>query len=337
MFKSNYSVTLKLLNNINEIERLYGRLEGMRIPQRLLLNLKRDNLIASSYASNSIEGNPLSQAAVTNLLLNDQVPVNRDEKEVVNYFEILKTLDKRVKKPLDMDQILNIHKELMTVVDDKIKGKIRDKEIVVGNRRANGEIFIKHNPPFHDANAIKHALEELTEWVDKNEDPAIFKAGLFHHQFVYVHPFEDGNGRTCRLTTALVFLKNHYLINKYFILDDYYDIDRDNYSDSLHSADRGNQTEWLEYFTDGVKYSLQSALSRIETGLSQLSFEMRPSPRESDALRIIQKYRQINTADLVREFKITRQQAFNLLKALTEKGYIEKKGSTKDSYYVIKS
>lgn len=337
MFQPNYSVTPKLLSTINEIERLYGRLEGMRVPQSLLLNLKRDNLIASSYASNSIEGNPLSQAAVTNLLLNDRIPVNRDEKEVVNYFTILKSLEKRVKDPLDIDQILSIHTELMAGVDDNIKGKIRNKEIIVGNRGLDGEIFIKHNPPFHDTLAIEKALEGLTEWVEKSEEPPIFKAGLFHHQFVYIHPFEDGNGRTCRLSTALIFLKHHYLINKYFVLDDYYDVDRDNYSDCLHSADQGNQTQWLEYFTDGVKYSLQSALSRIETGLSQLSFDLRPSPREADALQIIQKYRQINTADLVKELKITRQQAFNLLKALTEKGYIEKKGTTKDSYYILKS
>jgi len=337
MFKHNYSLTPKLLNNITEIERLYGRLEGANVPNSLLLNLKRDNLIASSYASNSIEGNPLTHIAVTNLLLNDLIPVNRDEKEVVNYFQILKTLEERVKDPLNIDQILSIHKELMTGVDDEIKGKIRDKEIVVGNKDINGEIFIKHNPPFHEILSIKNALLELTEWIEKSEAPAIVKAGLFHHQFVYIHPFVDGNGRTCRLTTALVFLKNHYLINKYFVLDDYYDIDRDNYSDSLHSADTGNQTEWLEYFTDGVKYSLQSALSRIETGISQLSFDMRPSVRETDALQIIQKYRQINTADLVKELKISRQQAFNLLKALTEKGYIEKRGSTKDSYYVIKA
>ena len=337
MFKPMYSVSPKLLGNINELERLYGRLEGMKIPQSLLLNLKRDNLIESSYASNSIEGNSLSQAAVTNLLLNDRVPVNRDEKEIVNYFQVLKTLEKRVKEPINIDLILSIHTELLSGVDDKLKGQIRNKEIVVGNRGVNGEVFVKHNPPFHDKPSIITALNELTVWMEKSEELPILKAGLFHHQIVYIHPFIDGNGRTCRLTTALIFLKHHYLINKYFVLDDYYDIDKNNYSDSLHSADQGDKTKWLEYFTNGVKYSLQSALGRIETGMSQLSFEMRPSPREQDALEIIQKYRQVNTADLVREFKITRQQGFNLLKALTEKGYIEKKGSTKDSYYIIKS
>lgn len=337
MFQPKYSITPKLLNNLNEIERLYGRLEGMKAPQNLLLNLQRDNLIESSYASNSMEGNPLSQHDVTNLLLNDRVPVNRDEKEVVNYFQILKNLDKRINEPINVKLILTIHAELMAGVEDKIKGEIRNKEIFVGKRDKNGEWLIKHNPPFHKATAIKKALTEATDWLDGSQDLPVFKAGIFHHQFVYIHPFEDGNGRVCRLLTALIFLKHKYLINKYFVLDDYYDIDRDNYSDQLHTADAGDKTIWLEYFSDGVKYSLQSALSRIESGLNQMSFDTRPSPRETDALKIIQQYRQLNTSDIVRELKISRQQAFNLLKALTEKGYIEKKGTTKNSYYILKT
>lgn len=337
MYNPIFSLNPKLLNNINEIERLYGRLEGMRIPQGLILNLERNNLIKSSYASNSIEGNPLSAADVTNLLLNDRVPVNRDEKEVVNYFHILKTLDTRAKQMLNLTQILDIHKKLMSGVDDENKGKIRNKEVIVGSQNKKGEIFIKHNPPFHKRHSIEKALDELIEWINNDNINPVLKAGIFHHQFVYIHPFVDGNGRAARLATALIFLKHNYSINKYFVLDDYYDIDRDNYSNSLQSADSGNKTKWLEYFTDGVKYSLKSALGRIETGLTQLSFDMRPSPREQEALKIVQKYRQVNTADLVRELKITRQQAFNLLKALVEKGFIDKKGTTKDSYYVLKT
>jgi len=241
------------------------------------------------------------------------------------------------RKEIDVEMILSIHGQLMAGVDDQTKGQIRNEEIIVGKRKTNGEVLIKHNPPFHTSATIEKALRELIKWLENSQELPVLQAALYHHQFVYIHPFVDGNGRTARLSTALIFLKNHYLINKYFVLDDYYDIDRNNYSDNLHSADTGNQTKWLEYFADGVKFSLQSALGRIETGMGQLSFDVRPSPREADALKIIQKYRQINTADLVGELKITRQQAFNLLKALTEKGFIEKRGSTKDSYYILKA
>lgn len=336
MFKPIYSKTFKILTNINEIERLYGRLEGMQIPKQLFLNLERENLIQSSFTSNSIEGNPLSQAEVSNLLLNDRIPVNRDEKEVVNYFQILKKLDTQVDKPLDLFLILNTHKKLMSGVRDDIKGKIRNRQIAIGSRSENNKLVIKHNPPYHTKLQIEKALVELFAWFKDAKELPILKAGIFHHQFVYIHPFEDGNGRVCRLLTALLFLKHKYLINKYFVLDDYYDIDRIQYSDRLHSADTGDLTQWLEYFTDGVKYSLQSALSKIETGLTKLTFDIRPTSKEQEVLKIIQRYREINSQDLTKELHISRQQAFNLLKSLTEKGYLEKKGTTKASYYILK-
>lgn len=336
MFLPKFYLTTKITTNLNEIERLYGRLEGRRIPEQLQLNLERTNLVQSAYVSNSIEGNPLNQADVTNLLLNDRVPTNRDEKEVVNYFQILKNLDKRVVGAFNISEILEIHKELLSGVRDDIVGQIRDKEIVVGLRGESNQIIVKHNPPYHQRTLIKEALIELIRWVNSTEVPPVLRVGIFHHQFVFIHPFEDGNGRVCRLATALLFLKHNYLINKYFVLDDYYDVDREAYSDSLHTADNGDKTAWLEYFTDGVKYSLQSALGRVETGLSKLNFDLRPSPREQGALEIIQKYQQINSADLGRELKISRQQAFNLLKSLTQKGYLYKRGSTKNSHYLLR-
>ena len=224
----------------------------------------------------------------------------------------------------------------MEAVDDKIKGKIRNKQIIVGNYGEDNKIIIKHNPPFHTHLEIEQSLRELLNWLQDSIEPSILQAGLFHHQFVYIHPFEDGNGRVCRLSAALLLLRNNYLINKYFVLDDYYGIDRQQYSDKLHSADFGDKTEWLEYFTDGVKYSLQSALGKIESGFSKLTFDIRPTPKEQEALEIIQKYKEINSNDLVKELNITRQQAFNLLKALTKKGYLEKRGSTKSSFYILK-
>lgn len=336
MFKPQYKLSVNLMQNINTIERIYGQLEGMKIPQSLLLNLERDNLIQSSYASNRIEGNPLSLPEVTNLLLSDRVPVNRDEKEVANYFNILKTLDSEATLPFNLNLILKIHASLMTGVKTEIAGKIRERAVVVGKRGPNHELIIKHNPPCHAKSEIEKYLKDLLIWHEQTEDMPIIKAGIFHHQFVYIHPFEDGNGRACRLLTALIFLKNRYLINKYFVLDDYYDVNRDEYSDNLHSADSGDATKWLEYFTEGVKYSLKSAFVKIEDGLTRVKFDLRLTKKEIGALSIIKSYKEATSTDLSRELKVTRQQAFNLLQSLIEKGYVLKMGSTKNSYYIVK-
>lgn len=340
MLTPKFTLTPELVTNLTQIERLYGQLEALRIPKKLELNLERDNLVQSSYISNSIEGNPLSLPEVTNLLLGDRVPANRDEKEVKNYFNLLKTLPDFVAQPLTLQTVRQLHNELLTGVDNNIAGKIRNRRVVVGGYiTADGQpgLRIKHEPPFHLQSQIEEHLSELLNWIEiDTQTQSVLKAGIFHHQYVYLHPFEDGNGRTCRLLTALVFLKYGYQINKYFVLDDYYDIDRFQYSDMLSTADKGDKTGWLTYFTDGVKYSLQSALSRVDNALKTVSVEDRPTTREQDVLELLREHQQLTSTDVVDKLNISRQQAHKLLTGLVDKGYADKKGETKNSFYVLK-
>jgi Fic family protein len=340
MLEPKYTITPQILSNITLIERLYGQIEALKIPKNLEINLTRNNMIQSSYASNKIEGNPLSEGEVTNLLLNDRVPTNRDEKEVVNYFKILKSLDKRKNEPITLATITELHKELMTGIDPSA-GNIRNVQVVVGRYKKDetgaATLRVKHNPPFHTKEAISEGLGELIAWCQAQPDlPVVIKTGIYHHHFVWLHPFEDGNGRVCRLTTALLFLQSGYEINKYFVLDDYYDIDRDQYSDMLHSADDGDKTQWLGYYSDGVKYSLQSALSRVNNATRTLQYDQKRTPKEHEVMEIIYERKEVTSGDISKALKVTRQQAHNLLKGLVEKGFLNKKGITKRSYYYIK-
>jgi Fic family protein len=292
----------------------------------------------SSYASNKIEGNPLTLPEVTNLLLSDRVPVNRSEKEVVNYFNILKNIDNYKDKEIDLNLILEFHKQMMTGVD-KQAGVIRNVKVVVGRykgEKGNVSLRVKHEPPHHKRKEIEKDLNDLCLWSRAYDLPVILKTGIFHHQFVFVHPFEDGNGRVCRLLTSVIFIQSGYHINKFFILDDYYDIDRDQYSDALHTADKGDKTIWLEYYSDGVKYSLQSALFKVKQAIKTLNIEEQPTPKEKEVLKIMDELKQIKSQDVVKKLRVSRQQAFNLLSGLLDKGLIGKKGSTKASYYFIK-
>jgi len=195
---------------------------------------------------------------------------------------------------------------------------------------------IKHEPPTHSRPKIKKKLEQLLHWYYNDDDtPAILKAGIFHHQYVYIHPFEDGNGRTCRLLTALTLLQAGYQINKYFVLDDYYDLDRANYSNMLNSADQGDKTQWLTYFAAGVMYSLQSALGKIEQADLMVQINDRPTPREREVLALLKKRRQLTSAELAEKLNVSRQQAHKLLIGLVEKGFARQVGKTKGSYYEV--
>src|SRR3989338_6711837 len=89
MFEPKFSFTPKIINNLASIERLYGQLLGEQLIPSLALKLSEENLILATHFSTSIEGNPLSPRDVTNIILGDQIPTTKSEREVKNYFSVL--------------------------------------------------------------------------------------------------------------------------------------------------------------------------------------------------------------------------------------------------------
>ena len=347
MFKPNYVISPKLLTNLTQIERFYGQIESENLIPSVALRLQNSNIALATHHSTSIEGNPLTPVEVTNVILGDRIPTTKAEKEVRDYFEALVHLDsyKQDKHKLDSSLILELHGLAMRHAKDMRIGEYRNSKVVVGHTEivdGSATIKVKHDPPAHTEGDIDKLINELILWFETDkETSAILKAGIFHHWFVYIHPFFDGNGRVTRLVTSYLLMLSGYEVSRYFILDDYYDIDRLLYSDMLHSADEGNHTEWLEYFTDGLVYSLQAAMAKIteykEAKLEHVKGDNRAlvTKREEDVLRIVMELKTVRSSDISKRFEVTRQQAFRLLDSLVEKQILEKKGKTKASYYKL--
>lgn len=344
MFKPQFQLNFRILNILSNIERLYGRLQAQKLIPSLSLMLSQENQILATHYSTSIEGNPLSPQDVTNVVLGDQVPTTKSEKEVKNYFEIITKLPTfvREKTPITVEFIEKLHKTLMKGIEITDYGKVRNGPVFVGHK-TELEIVVKHNPPFHTAEEIKKALTELFGWMQEEKElHPLIKAAIFHHQFAYIHPFFDGNGRLGRILTTYFLLQEGYEVSKFFVIDDYYDIDRHLYSDVLHSADSGDKTSWIEYFLEGIATSLQGALARIDElkhhHLEKIEGEKRVlvTPREEEVLQIVINKKAIKTPDIEKAFGVTRQQAHSLLSSLVSKKLLKKYGTTKMSYYKLR-
>ena len=341
MFEPQLSFTAKIVNELGKIERFYGQLLGEKLVPSLALKLSQENQILATHHSTSIEGNPLSPRDVTNIVLGDAVPTNKSEKEVTNYFAVLNSIFLLAKKyePISTELTKKLHRQLMEGLIPKGLGEFRDGEVFIGHKTPE-KIVVKHTPPFHKADEIEKALAELYVWIMQSDsNQPLIKAGIMHHHFAFLHPFFDGNGRLARILTAYYLLLKNYEVAKFFILDDYYDIDRGQYSDKLHSADSGNNTAWLEYFLEGIAYSLQAAHSRIASlkkgELEQIEGEKRilVTRREEEVLQIVMDKKAIKTADIEDALSVTRQQAHALLHSLVKKELLAKFGKTKSSYY----
>lgn len=343
MIEPRFSFTSKIVNNLATIERLYGSLLEQELIPSLALQLSQENQILATHHSTSIEGNPLSPRDVTNLILGDAIPTTKSEKEVKNYFAVLNKINVLAKKrePVSTGLTLELHKELMQGLLPHGLGQFRDSGVFIGHKTKT-ELVVKHNPPYHTEGEINHALEEVYSWVNQDSDlHPLVKAGILHHKFAYIHPFFDGNGRLARVITSYYLVLKQYEVVKFFILDDYYDIDRQQYSDMLHSADSGDETKWLEYFLEGIAYSLQAALARINQ-LKKKSFDavtgekrVLVTSREEDVIQIVLDKKAVKTSDVVETLNVTRQQAHALLASLVKKEILEKFGKTKTSYYKL--
>src|SRR3989304_4030529 len=115
MFAPKFTLTNTLLNNLTRIERFYGQLEGEALIPSLALALKQKNLILATHFSTSIEGNPLNEMEVTNIVLGDKIPKTKPEIEVRNYFDALTSLENitRENGEITIPLTLELHAKLL--------------------------------------------------------------------------------------------------------------------------------------------------------------------------------------------------------------------------------
>lgn len=344
MIEPRFILSNKIVSLIASIERQYGQLEAEPLIPSLALELTKENKLLATHYSTSIEGNPLTQQEVTNIILEDKIPINKSEQEVKNYFRALNQISilARDKKPLSIDLVRQLHRLTMDQFDIKKPGEFRTSGVVVGHRGITG-LVIKHNPPAHTQESILKEMQEALNWLEDARDThPLIRAGILHHQIAFIHPFFDGNGRVARLLTSYYLLVNGYEVTKYFILDDYYDMDRLEYSDKLHSADTEDKTSWLEYFLEGISYSLTAAQGRIKDTMTHRLAKIEGNKRvlvtkrEEEVLQIILQKKAIKMSDVQQAFGVTRQQAHALLQSLVEKDILTKHGKTKKSYYELR-
>lgn len=341
MFKPRYTITNRLLAQIKNIYTLVNELNSRRFPNIVLLELTRNAQEVSSFASTSIEGNPLPLTEVKKILKSTPSHIRDSEKEVLNYNQALKDLDKLTKEKqvkLSLDLILKIQKQITAELLPAFEsGKLREKPVAVHDPRTGKVIYL---PP--DAKDVQALMENLLSFVNTNRnviDPLIL-AGILHKQMVIIHPFMDGNGRTTRLVTKILLAEMGLNTFNLFSFENYYNSNVSRYFQTVGEygnyyelIDKIDFTSWLEYFTEGII----DELLRVQKLLPKttLTPQDKLQPHHLKLLEFIRKIGFISDRDyrkLTKRAKATRTQDF---KQLIDLGLIERKGKGKATYYIL--
>jgi Fic family protein len=220
-------------------------------------------------------------------------------------------------------------------------GAYRTRYVVVGNR-LTGEIIFR--PPANEE--VPELVKELVDWLNSGEakelDP-IIAAGVAHYEFVRIHPFVDGNGRTARVLATLILYLRGFDTKQFFCIDDYYDSDRSAYYRALQSVNQKtlDVTKWLEYFAEGVAVSIDAVKGRVVRLSSERLRKAKRgqialTERQMQIVEFITTTGKITSGDIQKMFGISRPAAYKEITKLIELDIIEQRGSGRSTYYVMK-
>jgi Uncharacterized conserved protein len=287
--KSRLSERLNTLTN-KDIEFIYAAIteidtakNSWKITENLqpqtIERLTRSVIVTSTGASNRIEGNKLTDEQVADLYKNIRIKKfkTRDEQEVAGYLKTLELIFTHYQHiPLTESSILTLHKDMLQYSDkdERHRGgyKFSPNRIEAKDQSGNlvGIIFEPTAP-----HLVKKEIQELIEWYQwaiktKFKHPLILIAN-FIFEYLAIHPFQDGNGRTSRLLTNLMLLHQSYQFVIFVSHEKIVETNKIDYYVALNKTQQHwkhaqeNVSPWLIFFLNILKQQAHLALKILES------------------------------------------------------------------------
>ena len=332
------TVTNEMLRRIVSVENFRSHFRGDRIPGAVHTRLRKNSKKKSTYASNRIEGNPLTEDQADAAVESERRHHLKPEEEVRNYYAALGLLDERLAQSAPFSKALLLEVQRLVVKgagEEKtgFRGPMPPGVLFAVYDAATGEA--EYIPP--EAGEVEALVDELVEYVESSDDHPLVKAGVIHYQLATIHPFEDGNGRTARLMSGYYLDLAGFGFAGIGSLEEYFAYDPEEYYASLQMGlpalyydgreDPPHPEIWMEYFLRMVELYAQRA-SEIAESASSEAMEAALShlgPKERAFYERltgsgVEEFRPIDAA---RELGVTNRTVINWCAKLAANGLLE--------------
>lgn len=334
-------INWKLIGLISEIDRFDASWKAIeRREGQSLKELKSIATVRSVGASTRIEGSKLTDEEVDILLKNMDISKlqERDEQEVVGYYEALDVIDENFEEiPVIENGLKNLHNVLLkySEKDRWHRGNYKQHSNAVEANMPDGTtqiIFQTTAPGF----PTEDAMRELITWHDADKDThPLVKCALFCYDFVSIHPFQDGNGRLSRLLATLLLRKYGYKWIRYVSFEHEIESQKNEYYRVLRTCQSQRPgediTPWVMFFLTSLKNVQESLMLKLETHGVQQAI----SQRERHLLTIIEANPGIKTSDMAKKLGVSSATVKRMLDSLLSAKLIERHGIGPGSYYTL--
>lgn len=230
--------------------------------------------IQSTEASNAIEGIVTTNIRIRQLVEEKISPKNRNEQEIAGYRDVLNIIHESFDAiPITQNYILQLHKILYSHMNNPVAGRTKTVQNYISATYPDGHVETLFTPlaPFETPEALDKICEEYNRVIGNMELEPLIAIPVFIHDFLCIHPFNDGNGRMSRLLTTLLLYRNGFYVGKYIPLEAKIAQNKDLY----YSALAASQSGWHEGSEDVVpfmKYMLGTILAAYKDFEERMAF-----------------------------------------------------------------
>jgi len=293
--------------------------------------------IQSTEASNAIEGIVTTNLRIRQLVQEKTTPKNRNEQEIAGYRDVLGIIHESFDAiPITQNYILQLHKILYNHMNNPVAGRTKTVQNYISATYPDGHTETLFTPlaPYETPAALDRLCAEYNRVIGNMELEPLITIPVFIHDFLCIHPFNDGNGRMSRLLTTLLLYRNGFFVGRYISLEAKIAKNKDLYYDALSASQDG----WHEGTDDPVpfiKYLLGTILAAYKDFSER--FELVETKRSAlDTVRLatenkIGRFTKQDIRELCPSLSISSIEG--ALRKLVDSGELKREGIGKNTCY----
>ena len=325
-----FTLNNQMLDYVADIAQKVGRVDAYgqlsRSPQ-----LRKENRIQTIHSSLAIENNTLSLEQVTAVIEGKHVIAPpKDLLEVQNAIKVYEGIDSF--NPLSIDDLLRAHKELMGGLVSEA-GRLRSGNVGV----FAGDKLIHAGTP---AKYVPNVLADLFSWLASGEVHPLITSCVFHYEFEFIHPFQDGNGRMGRLWQTLILSRWNDLF-AWLPVETLVKEHQEDYYDTLAGSDeQGDCTQFIEFMLGMISQALDDVITSgnddgINDGINDGIKNEAENMRER-LLLLVRKNPSMTVKQMASELGVSIRQAERIVSSLKQDKKLVRIGANRNGRWEVR-
>ncbi len=323
MYTPPLEITSKIIELISNISEKIGEINSIQNSPHHI-QLRKENRIKTIHSSLAIENNSLNLEQITAIIEGKRVLGNpneiREVKNSIQAYDLLLALN-----PYNEKDLLKAHKLMMQELVEN-SGKYRTGAVGI----FDGEKVIHAAPP---AKRIPELMADLFGWLKTSDIHPLIKSCVFHYEFEFIHPFQDGNGRMGRLWQTVI-LKEWKEIFAWLPVETLVKENQKEYYSALGVSDNtANSTKFIEFMLSVILNTINEI---IETEKKvTVKVIQKVTANQEKIIAAIKNNPNITQEELANIVGITRKSIIVNMKKLQENGQIKRIGADKNGYWQV--